>query len=298
MKHNIAILITSFNRHDDIKRLLASINTAYNQSDKKRLGVKVFLVDNSEDNNLSELTLSLSIAPDFEFIHEAKKGLSNARNTGIKEILKGDFDYVCTIDDDIVLPEDYFDRVVKTINSNPFSWVIGGRVELFDKRDLPVTIKTSLDFEEFDGIHIFGFVFGCALIIKVEAFKAIGFFDPLLGAGTDCGGSEDSDFVFRVWCFEKSNNSVIYFPDYFVYHNHGRREKTYTDALLKNYSLGQGGFFIKHMLFSPKIHTYKLIYWAFTSSESRVKFKKLTYRVRGAIRYLKSRFFSRLNNNR
>ena len=216
--------------------------------EKKEESIKfqLILVDNSHDGNAKAIYETLDFGCDSIYVHEPKPGLSNARNAALAFI--GDSEFVCTIDDDIIVPEDFLTRLHSTILKYSDAVIIGGRVELYNSKDLPVTIKTSQEEAIYDGFPLFGFVFGCAMVIKASVFKDIGIFDPNLGAGTKNGGSEDADFLYRAWMFYNKKCSIVYAPHYYVYHNHGRREPSYTNQLQINYAKGQGGFYYKHIV--------------------------------------------------
>jgi len=74
---------------------------------------------------------------------------------------------------------------------------------------------------------------------------AVGGFDESLGAGTRCGSGEDTDFLFRV---SRKGLKIVYAPDLVVYHNHGRRTEEEAVRLRRNYAVGRGSFYCKHVL--------------------------------------------------
>jgi len=293
----ITCIIPTLNRPDDVARLANSFKTATHVS---TISFNIVLVDNSADANFREQFAILDFGYPATYIHEEKPGLSNARNAAIK-CDNEQVDYYCTIDDDIIVPSDFFSRMYKAIMDNPKATIIGGRVELFDERDLPVTIKTDTERSIYNGMELFGFIFGCAMIIKANVFQDVGLFDPKLGAGTKNGGSEDSDLMYRTWEFYQRKRPIIYEPHYFVYHNHGRRDPRYIRNLLINYSRGQGGFFVKHLIFQPKRYILKYLWWELLSDfKQRKELKKHISKSRkwysrfiGALIFSKEKIFSK-----
>lgn len=289
----LACVIPTLSRPKDIANLSLSLNKAETNAE---LDVTIIFVDNSIDGNAKEVIEEQSFACKHTYLHQLLPGLSNARNLAI-DIFKGDFDYFCFIDDDIIVPTDFFLRLHSVIRRNHHSQIIGGRVELYNDKDLPITIKTETEFKKYGGGAFFGFVFGCAMLVKTEVFHSIGNFDRKLGAGTKNGGSEDGDLVYRCWkASSNKEQSVVYDPEYYVYHNHGRRESEYIEKLLINYSKGQGGFICKHALMHRDAHVSKIIWWEFLrdiKGESKTyenfsNLKRWWYRLYGLAIYLKS----------
>ncbi len=251
-KLQVTFIIPTLNRHDDVKRLASSFQKLIKHN---HIDCKLIIIDNSKDANAKSLIESLDFNFPSTYIHEPQAGLSYARNAGINAITE--CDYVFTIDDDIIVPAEYLELAYQAIQKKPEAALLGARVELYNPEDLPVTIKTDTNYCSYTGGVPFGFIFGCAMVIKFSALKQIGLFDVKLGAGTKNPGSEDSDFVYRLW---KSKANICYDPKMYVYHNHGRRENHYTIRLLKNYSLGQGGFLAKHLL-TADLHSVKIFWW-------------------------------------
>ena len=287
----ISCIVPTLNRHEDIVRLAQSFS---NVKKEESIKFQLILVDNSHDGNAKAIYETLDFGCDSIYVHEPKPGLSNARNAALAFI--GDSEFVCTIDDDIIVPEDFLTRLHSTILKYSDAVIIGGRVELYNSKDLPVTIKTSQEEAIYDGFPLFGFVFGCAMVIKASVFKDIGIFDPNLGAGTKNGGSEDADFLYRAWMFYNKKCSIVYAPHYYVYHNHGRREPSYTNQLQINYAKGQGGFYYKHIVQHKSLYILKCLWWDILADFQKQDKKSLAIsrytkwknRMKGAYYYLKS----------
>lgn len=250
-------IIPTRDRPDDLKRLNESISLLETQ---ENIQFRIIIIDNSKHKSAAKVLKESSLPFLHHYIHEAKPGLSRARNAAIPYLQPGE--YACTIDDDIILPKDYLLCAASVINKNLTAGIIGGRVELFDSRDLPETIKTSRKRMIFNGVdEVFGFIHGCNMIISYSTFKKIGIFDQKLGAGSKCRSAEDTDFYFRAW---NNGLSVVYEPDIYVFHNHGRREFKDKKLLLSNYRIGQGAFYTKHILLG-NITVLKFLYWRLKS---------------------------------
>ncbi len=141
--------------------------------------------------------------------------------------------------------------------------VIGGRVELCNAGDLPVTIKTSTSKDKLTSHErLFGFLLGCNMIIGREVFDRIGLFDVRLGAGTGLAAAEETDFVYRAL---KASIPVSYEPDLLVFHRHGRTKRAETDKLMRGYMIGTGAFAMKFLLLGD-IDPTKNCWWQFCAA--------------------------------
>jgi GT2 family glycosyltransferase len=180
-------------------------------------------------------------------LHEARAGVSHARNRALAPDLDA-ADAYAVIDDDVIVAENYFEMAATLLASKPEAGVIGGRVELHDARDLEATV---LMWPSPRRLHLrndlLSFVLGCNLLIRGETFVRVGAFDPDLGSGTPLKSAEDADFVFRAW---RAGFEVLYEPSLRAAHNHGRRDRSTLERLFEGYALGAGGMFCKHVLFA------------------------------------------------
>jgi GT2 family glycosyltransferase len=283
---NIAGIIPTLNRHSDLLRLLEStcrirLIDAINFS--------LYVVDNSEDGNCEKLVSDYTGKFKCYYLHEPSRGLSNARNKALQS-LNNNTDFICTIDDDLILPIDYLSRLSDVLNRNSHLGLLGGRVELYNKNDLPITIKTSIEPTQYQGgTNLFGFVHGCCMIFPVSIIEDIGFFDTKLGAGTSCPSAEDTDYYFRIWT---SGLRVLYDPDWFVYHNHGRKTEEERLSLKKNYAIGQGGFLKKYLKIKNGT-VLRLFYWDLLADiKIMISFSK-KYNIEKSKKYIMKKWYFR-----
>ncbi|MBK1707275.1 glycosyltransferase family 2 protein [Halochromatium glycolicum] len=279
-------IIPTRDRPEDLQRLIQSISFLEIQ---KNAEFRLVIIDNSKHQSALKVlkVLKKSNFPfTHDYIHEPKPGLSRARNAAISHLRSGE--YACTIDDDIILPTDYLLRVIGAIKKHPSAGVLGGRVELFDSRDFPETIKTSTKCSTFNGTNgAFGFIHGCNMVIPSATFKKVGVFDQKLGAGSKCRSAEDTDFYFRAWI---KGLSVVYEPDLYVFHNHGRREIKDIKKLWQNYRIGQGAFYTKHII-RGNVSAMKLFYWNLSAdfkrkSDKSGRLSAWKDRMEGGVHYL------------
>ena len=178
-----------------------------------------------------------------------RKGLSYARNRGIKNC-KGQI--VVAIDDDVLVSENWLNNLVSPFSDENVMAVTGNV--------LPYELKTQAQnlFETYGGLGR-GFKKKCydynwfyskgyhaAATWEIgatanAAFRSvifnnpdIGLLDESLGAGTPTGCSEDTYMFYKIL---KSEFSIVYQPDAFVWHKHRTDLKAFKKQLY-NYSKG------------------------------------------------------------
>ncbi len=249
---------------------------------------ELILVDNNSTDNTESVVAQFAAKSrlDVRYVPEKRPGLSHARNAGIAAA-RGDI--VAFTDDDCMVDKGWLGAIVREFEADPALSGIGGRVELFDIRDKPVTITTCNERRLLSLTDEFvGFIHGCNMAFSRVAFKRIGFFDPRLGAGTRVMSAEDSDFLYRAL---KAGLKVVYSPDILVYHNHGRRTDLQVEKLMNGYALGRGAFYCKHVI-QKDVFILKSAYWELRSllraATGRGQPKDMRRRARSFLRYLLS----------
>jgi GT2 family glycosyltransferase len=112
-------------------------------------------------------------------------------------------------DDDCRLAPDDLTALVQAYDGDVGPALRGGRVELGDTRDLPFTIKTDLEPQQFTGGNPGGLVHGCNLTMSRSVVELVGCFDTSLGPGQPIGTADDTDFVYRAY---RTGVPVLYDP--------------------------------------------------------------------------------------
>jgi GT2 family glycosyltransferase len=181
-------------------------------------------------------------------LHEARPGLSAARNCAIRSA-RGTL--IAWTDDDCRLDEDYVVNLLRHDAGDKDPVLRGGRVELGDSADLPLSIKTdraprrwSRRTDAAGRDQLSTSIIGCNMAMRRVLIDIIGLFDERFGAGTSIPGGEETDYIYRVW---EAGFEIAYDPDMVVHHYHGRKEQAVARKLLKNYIVGTGGLYAKHM---------------------------------------------------
>jgi len=237
-----SIIICTYNGSKRIKQTFESLMLMILPPE---LQWEIIVVDNNSSDNTRDVILDFkrSSRLNVQYLFESRQGLAHARNKGVTE---ANGDIVVFTDDDCIVDKHWLGYILKEFSSDTTLAGLGGRVELYNKKDKPVTIRTFKERRLFSKPHqLFNLLPGCNMAFKRKVFDMIGHFDPHFGAGTRIAAAEDSDFFYRV---QKAGFKMIYSPDPLIYHNHGRTTVEQIIALNRGYVIGRGAFYFKYIL--------------------------------------------------
>jgi glycosyltransferase involved in cell wall biosynthesis len=236
---------------------------------------ELVVVDNgSTDDTCARLATFAPRLP-LRVVFEPLPGLSAARNAGLA-VARGSV--IAFTDDDCVVDPRWLLTLWEEFTSDPELAALGGRVELYDPRDRPITIRTSRDRTVFTSPYQVSLLFvGCNIAVRRTTVDLVGEFDVRLGAGTRARSGEDTDFIYRVF---RHGLKAVYVPEVVVQHNHGRRTDEQVRRLRRGYAVGRGALFCKYLLRGDR------------GTAARA-YAELNWHVREAARELRARRFPR-----
>jgi hypothetical protein len=250
----LSILIASYNRSSS---LLSSLRELTRQAVPEGIDLEVVIVDNnSTDETKNVVALFVGKNPcRFRYFLETSQGKSAALNKGILEA-KGEI--LAFTDDDCLPNPDWVATIVSEFAADPSLGAIGGRVELYDKQDKPVSIRTCTQRTQISTpSQLFSLLIGCNMAVRRGVCEKVKKFDTSLGPGKRARALEDMDFLYRIY---KQGFRMLYSPAVLVFHNHGRKSDADVQSLTRNYLIGRGAFFCKHILkFDREI--LQIAYW-------------------------------------
>jgi glycosyltransferase involved in cell wall biosynthesis len=237
----VSVVLCTLNGEKKLPKVVHSIYSAACRS--LSADVELIIVNNGSTDK--SLDVAHSLANDapitVQVLSEMAKGLSRARNHGIKAS-RGEI--IVFIDDDCEWAPNYLEVLLQNYSDDTRTAIHGGRVELGDPGDLPLTIKTEGRREVYDGSrHPGGFVHGCNFVVPRAVFEKIGLFDENFGVGALFRGGDDAEFVYRAF---KAGVLILYIPDLVIYHYHGRKKKSDILKLNWSYQIGNGALHAKH----------------------------------------------------
>ena len=219
----VSVIIPAYNAEKTIENL---IRTMSNQTFSKEKSEIIVVNDCSSDKTLEILKRLEQDFPIRILSHEFNKGLSAARNTGIKN---SHGKILIFIDADMTVDENYIENHVNFHNNKHVIGIVGnitaGENVLMDKYQ-KYLYKSRRGFKKFNPkfpLPYYTFLFNNTSI-KREAIDNCGMFDENI----KIYGGEDTEFAFRV--SQKYPKNLFYCNAATAVHNHYRN----FDDTLKN----------------------------------------------------------------
>jgi glycosyltransferase involved in cell wall biosynthesis len=285
----VSVVVSTRNRATKLARLFGALA---DQSANGRLPWELVLVDNGSTDDTERVAKDLCQHAQFtcRYIFEARRGKSHGLNTGIATA-RGQI--IALTDDDGVPAPNWLESLWRHFELNPLSACVGGRVELFDPTDAPVTLRLSRDAAVVDAATFTAQnipIIGCNMAVRASAFVAIGQFDVDIGPGGRVGAAEDLDILYRLI---RAGHRIHFDPTAVVRHNHGRRTREQVEQTERSYVVGRGAFYCKHML-RRDLFAWRMAYWElrglFTSRDDQYNFiarmRHVHLLFNGALRYV------------
>lgn len=172
----LSIVICTYNRAFYLQKCLNSIITQI-ASDSE-----IIVVDNNSTDNTREIVHSLqSTEATIRYIPEVKAGLSHARNKGLAE---ANGEWVCFIDDDVIIMKEYVNRALFLIKSRHYDFFGGKVIPLYLTKKpnwIPDTLnRFELNFHELTELKE-GYVIGANMIMRKHIVTDLGGFSAQLG---------------------------------------------------------------------------------------------------------------------
>lgn len=232
----ISFIIPTVDRCQELQNCIASIERSYERVVNADIEIVVVFqgLDAKKDVKIR--------FPQFSyFYHIEKKGLSLARNFGIR---KSTGEYLVFLDDDTVINEDFIKVLLREIAATQAS--------AFCCRDTD-PLKRKFYSMRFSGIKVkllnyFEYIYfvGYAHIIKRSSIERIGFYDEKFGIGAQYPAAEESDVFFKLM---RLGERIIYLSDLAVHHP---VPATTPEFKRFNYAYATGAMLTKQMIFDAK----------------------------------------------
>jgi glycosyltransferase involved in cell wall biosynthesis len=237
----LSVIVCTRNRAQAIAPCLDSL--AASLALAQPVDAEIVVVDNASDDATADVVRAWAATCDFpvNLVHEPRRGVCNARNSAI-HAARGEL--LIWTDDDCRLDESYVRNALRYDAQDAAPVLRGGRVELGDPTDLPLTTKTgslprrwSSDVRSARRECLGDCLLGCNMMMRRSLFETVGPFD----ARTD----DDIDLVYR--CYVASI-PIEYAPDLVVLHYHGRKDPARGHKLFRTYMQQMGALYAKFAL--------------------------------------------------
>ena len=294
----LSVIVATKNRAPNIPPCLHSIAAAIAAA--APLDAEIVIVDNGSTDNtaavIDEWARANAVA--VQALSQPRPGKSRALNLGLRAA-KGDV--FAFVDDDCRLHPEYVNDLLRHVAADTSLVLRGGRIELGDPADLPLTINTSPTPRRWSIAtsthyeHFMGELAGCNMTMQRALAERLGLFDENFGPGTRMGSGDDAEYMLRAYV---SGITLEYVPDMTVFHHHGRRTSEEGRAVYRRYMTGWGGikakYFFRHPYFPHETYlelrrALKEVMTGVNHGEPLIGFSTrdaLVCEVRGALRYL------------
>jgi GT2 family glycosyltransferase len=254
-EHSVCIAVCTRNRADSLRSFLQAASQLV---PPRGWSLELLIIDNgSTDATQSVFRESVPLLPMRASIHtEPRAGLSVARNAALRACTA---DVIAFTDDDCLPQTDWIASVCARFDQlEGAPAILGGRVELHNPLDLPMTINTSREPERLETptFNLSSFL-GCNLAVARKVVQHVGAFDETLGAGARFKSAEDWDYLYRAL---QRGFTLLYCPEIAVFHNHGRRSARDRASLRNGYAFGAGALYFKHWQAGDSF-ALKSFYW-------------------------------------
>lgn len=217
-------VIATVSRTIELQYLLDSIKA---QSVKD---YEIIVVDQNKDDRVKSICNNVA---QLNYIHSERRGLSLARNLGIK---KATGNYIIFPDDDAILSNNFLEIADNIIHIFTTTSIFSGLVLTLDKQ-VPFSRYMNYESEELTYRNYNKFM-STTMIIHKEVFNKIGGFDEEMGLGTKWGGSEETEILLRAL---KAGIKAYYSSSLIAYHPVADSSLlTWRQAIKKGYSYGKG----------------------------------------------------------
>ncbi len=183
MNHKIGIVVCNYNKQDYIVKCLASLFASTIDD------FDVYVVDNASTDDSVKLIREYFEGRVTLIVNEENLGGSGGFNTGLREALRHDHEYLMCVDNDIVFDPEavyYLREFLEThpdcgmVGSKAYFmddpakiWNFGGRIS-FEKYIQEDQYKNCIDTELLPEVVYGDYVPACSLMVRTEAVKKVG----------------------------------------------------------------------------------------------------------------------------
>lgn len=283
---SVSVVLATRDRPDELRRCLQALEK---QETNRRL--EIVVVDNNPESGRTSPVIA-----DFDNVRlltQSIPGLSYARNTGIVE---ANGDIIVCVDDDVVVPRDWLEKLLRPFTISGVAAVTGNV--------LPLTLESraAVLFERYGGLGrgsqfrlvdrkwMSGFR-GQAVptwelgatanaAFRADIFRSpeVGLFHEALGAGSPTGCSEDTLVFYDILA---AGYKIYYQPDAWVWHEH-RNNMPALRSQLFNYSKGHVAYHLLVFLKHRDLRSIKRVFVTLPLWRLRQVYRHIRRRLRGA----------------
>ena len=230
----ISLILATLGRRQEVKNFLDKL------LQQSYMNYELIIVDQNIDDRVKNIYFAYKTKLHITYIHTNKKGLSRARNIGLKY---AGGDIIAFPDDDCWYDSNTLKLVNDLLSDDAVEGVCGCPV---DRNNQPL-ISNFLDKKTFlnkNNVWHGGISF--TIFLKSTVVKSVGVFDEKLGvgAGTIYGSGEETDYLLRAL---EQGFKLLYTPQLRVFHPKKDSVLKGDDCVrARNYGMGMGAVLKKH----------------------------------------------------
>lgn len=265
-----SLIMATVGREKDIPVFLDSLN---NQTYKN---FELIVVDQNQDERVTRILNKYK--DDFEIKHiKSEKGLSKARNVGLKHITG---DIIAFPDDDCVYESHVLENVKYHLMSNKVDGVTGKHVDNFNE-------IVPEKFVKLNQCNVWFWSISFTVFVSKEVILKVGDFDILLGvgSGTKFGSGEETDYLIRAINkdFNIYHSSIVKvkhpFPDF---NDQSLPQKAYNYSVGRRYVLDKHKYNYLFVLINVAYPILKLLLNLSSKTKVRFYWKQFLGRLKNA----------------
>ena len=198
----ISVIVPAYNDEVYIRACLFSI---INQTFRD---FEIIVINDGSSDNTGKICDELAnIDNRIKVIHKKNTGVSDTRNVGLKEAVG---DYICFVDADDFLDQDYFELVSNFLKSHKYSIIFNGRRRIFSNGDVKedYRLNQALEISNDNAIlELFYAKMICwgvvSTFFRSDAIKELRFNESIAFA---------EDFYFKYKAIRTCNGVFLYVP--------------------------------------------------------------------------------------
>lgn len=233
----ISVIICTYNREKFLPGALEALTKQTLSNSQFEI---IIINNNSTDNTetISKKFIDEHKELNTKYFVETNKGLSAARNRGIKEASS---ELISFIDDDAEVSENYLQIAVEFFDNHPDIDAIGGKITpVYENGKEPEWLSkymwglvTKADFgnkiREYPGAKS---PYGCSMAFRKKALYEAGLFNTNL-----LFRSEDKYIFYKL---RENGKKFLYHPEFAVKHHIDNKRITYDSIMKISYEVGAG----------------------------------------------------------
>ncbi len=219
MPPRISVVIVNWNNWEETAGCIQQLN----QTNYPREQIEIIVVDNGSSDHSPEELAKIS---GIQFLPQASNlGFAGGSNLGIRLALKKYSDYILILNNDTILPIDFLNPLVESLEGNQSIGIVTPKINYADH---PETIwfaggkfhsprifgsmvgMDEKDVGQWDTPMEIDFAVGCCMLVRREVFEKVGDLDERFFFYL-----EDVDFCYRV---SQAGYIIYYQPDSVIYH--------------------------------------------------------------------------------